>query len=75
MPTSWVKGKLKDANGNVASLETLASKVYLDDGQTVSAKLTTINSTESDISSRLTSLSLAVSSLASAVNGDDEEDS
>lgn len=69
MPTSWVTGRLKDSDGNVASPETLASKVYLDNGQTVDNKLTSMNSAQSDIINRLTSLRLAADSLATAING------
>ena len=70
MPTSWVTGKLKDANGNVASPDTLASKVYLNDDQTtVDMKLSEIESLQNDISTRLTNLRLATTSLANTLNG------
>lgn len=68
MPTFWVTGKLRNANGDVASPETRASKVYLSNDQTVDMKLSAIETAQSDISTRLANLKLAATSLANAIN-------
>ena len=63
----WVTGKLKYANGNIASPDTLASKVFMEDGNSVDNVIENIDIAQEALSTELTNLRLAATSLANTV--------
>jgi hypothetical protein len=68
---TWVSGTLRDADGNAHSLPCAASDVYLADGRTAEAAVSSLETQSSSLAARITSLQNAVASLAAAATAEE----